>query len=286
MSICDNTPVIVLTGYDDSDFGLKSLSLGISDYLLKDELTSLTLYKSIVYSSERKKITSALEVSEKRARNFAKQLNDALEEERLRIAREIHDDLGQQFSGLKMSLASLKRLKGFNANIEEIVDGMIGDVDTSIQSLRQIANELRPVILDKLGLIAAIEWLVSGFEKKNKVECFVQLPDTTILLDKVQEINIFRICQEVFTNIAKHAGASKVKVLIEKNGDELTVTIRDNGKGIEKSNVQKSLSMGLINMQERAIFIGGNLTIDSTPGIGSEIKLTLLVNENKNISSR
>jgi len=225
ISICDHTPVIVLTGYDDFDFGIKSLSLGISDYLLKDELTSLSLYKSIIYSSERKKIASALEASEKRARNFAKQLNEALEEERLRIAREIHDDLGQQFSGLKMSLASVKRLKGFNADIEEIVDGMIRDVDASIQSLRQIANELRPVILDKLGLFAAIEWLVSGFEKKNNIECFVQVPECSIELDKVKEINIFRICQEAFTNIAKHAGASKVKVLIEKLDDELTIKI-------------------------------------------------------------
>ena len=112
------------------------------------------------------------------------------------------------------------------------------------------------------------------------------MPECSIELDKVKEINIFRICQEAFTNIAKHAGASKVKVLIEKLDDELTIKITDNGKGIEKSNIKKSLSMGLINMQERAAFIGGNLDIDSTTDIGSEIKLTLLLlNDNKNISS-
>jgi len=285
ISICADTPVIVLTGYDDFDFGIKSLSLGVSDYLLKDELTALTLYKSIVYSSERKKVISALEASEKRARDYAKQLNEALEDERARIAREIHDDLGQQFSGLKMSLSSLKRLNGAHNNMEEIVDSMIGDVNTSIQSLRQIANELRPVILDKLGLFAAIEWLVSGFEKKTNIECRIQIPDFMISLDKVQEINIFRICQEVFTNISKHAGASKVGVLIEKSGNELMIKISDNGKGIDKTSVQKSLSMGLMNMKERANLIGATLYIDSASGKGADIKLTLLLNDNKNINS-
>ncbi|BAU54335.1 hybrid sensor histidine kinase/response regulator [Mucilaginibacter gotjawali] len=285
ISVCADVPVIVLTGYDDFDFGIKSLSLGVSDYLLKDELTSLTLYKSIVYSSERKKITSALEASEKRARNYAKQLNDALEDERLRIAREIHDDLGQQFSGLKMSLSALKRLNGSKSEMEEIIDSMIGDVNTSIHSLRQIANELRPVILDKLGLFAAIEWLVSGFEKKNAIECHIQITDLMITLDKVQEINVFRICQEAFTNISKHSGASEVEVLIEKRYGELVLRIADNGKGIDETNVQKSLSMGLINMQERANFIGATLNIDSTPGTGSNIILTIPLNDNKNINS-
>jgi len=285
ISICNNTPVIVLTGYDDFDFGVKSLALGVSDYLLKEELTALTLHKSIIYSSERKKIVTALETSEKRARSYAKQLNEALEEERLKIAREIHDDLGQQFSGLKMSLSSLKRLNGSGKNIDEVIDNMIGDVNTSIQSLRQIANELRPVILDKLGLFAAIEWLVSGFEKKNNIQCKIFLPLIPVPLDKLTEINIFRICQEIFTNITKHSQATEVAVLVNNTSRELIITISDNGLGMDKLNVQNSLSMGLINMQERAKFIGANLDINSIPGKGSDIKLSLPLDDDQNINS-
>lgn len=286
VSICVNTPVIVLTGYDDFAFGVKSLSLGISDYLLKEELTPLTLYKSIVYSSERKKIVAELATSEKRARSFAKQLNNVLEEERSRIAREIHDELGQQFSGLKMSLSSLKKLNISESAREEIIDNMINEVNISIQSLRQIANELRPVIIDKLGLFAAIEWLVSGFEKKTGMVCEIYINIQQISLDKIQEINIFRICQEAITNIARHAEATKVTIVIDKIGTELIIKITDNGIGINTGGIKNSLSMGLLNMNERANFMGAKLNIISQPHSGTTIELIVNINEKKNINSR
>jgi len=150
LGLSKGAPVIVFTGYTDFTFGVKSLSLGISDYILKEDLTSMSLYKSIVYNIERKHFISALETSEMQGRAFAKQLNFILEEERARIAREIHDDLGQQLSGLKMSLSSLKKFGGTNDELAVTVNSMLGDVDQSIKSLRFIANELRPVIIDKL----------------------------------------------------------------------------------------------------------------------------------------
>ena len=215
VKICKNTPVIVLTGYTDFAFGIKSLSLGVSDYLLKEELTPLSLYKSIIYSSERKKIVAALETSEKRARNLAKELNNVLEEERSRIAREIHDELGQQFSGLKMSLSSLKKLNPSEIDLGELIDTLITEVNHSIQSLRQIANELRPVIIDKLGLVAAIEWLVSGFEKKTGIVCEVYINVQKIVLDKNEEINI-----------AKNLQQSMYTYLLRK-ADKYTVSFQD-----------------------------------------------------------
>jgi len=109
VELCGDMPVIVLTGYVDFDFGVRSLAMGVADYLLKDELTGMSLYKSMTYSIERKKIILALESSEKRVRSFAGQLNTVLEEERSRIAREIHDEFGQQLTGLKMSLTALKK---------------------------------------------------------------------------------------------------------------------------------------------------------------------------------
>ena len=281
-----NAAVIVLTGYADFAFGVKSLSLGVSDYILKDELTSLTLYKSIVYSTERKRIISDLEESEKRARSFAKQLNDALEEERSRIAREIHDEFGQQLTGLKMSLTSLKRNAGVHHDVAPIIDTIVSEVNTSIQSLRQIANELRPVLIDKLGLFAAIEWLVSEFERKTGIASRLYVDIDQPSLNKMLEINIFRICQEALTNITKHAEATMVNIRIENKNEILLIRIVDNGKGISPGILHNSLSMGLLNMKERANLIGTELNISSSPEKGTIIELIVGLNGKEDINSR
>jgi signal transduction histidine kinase len=284
VELCGNIPVIVLTGYTDFAFGVKSLSLGVSDYLLKEDLTAMTLYKSMVYSMERKRIISALEVSEQRVRSFANQLNNALEEERSRIAREIHDEFGQQLSGLKMSLSSLK--KSTDIDKESLINILIADVNTSIASVRQIANELRPVLIDKLGLYAAIEWLVSEFEKKTGVVSQLYMDVDPPAIDKKQEINIYRICQEALTNITKHAKATSVKIDVENRGDQLLLTIKDNGEGIKSATLHNPLSMGLLNMKERANLIGAVLNISSSPETGTIIELIVYRNGQKNINSR
>jgi len=281
-----NAPVIVLTGYADLTFGVKSLSLGVADYILKDELTALSLYKSIVYSTERKRIISALEISEKRARSFAKQLNNALEEERSRIAREIHDEFGQQLSGLKMSLSALKKNTGVNGDVEPIIDVIVADVNTSIQSLRQIANELRPVLIDKLGLFAALEWLVSEFEKKTGISSRLHVDIDQPVISKMLEINIFRICQEALTNITKHAEATMVNIRIENKNGIVLIRIIDNGKGIKAATLHNPLSMGLLNMKERANLIGSELNISSSADKGTIIELIISTNGEENINSR
>jgi signal transduction histidine kinase len=279
-------PVIVLTGYADLNFGVKSLSLGVADYILKDELTALSLYKSIVYSTERKRIISALEKSEKQVRSFANQLNNVLEEERSRIAREIHDEFGQQLSGLKMSLSSLRNFNGVRSDLEPIIDAIVADVNISIQSLRRIANELRPVLLDKFGLFASIEWLVNDFEKKTGVTSRVHVDIDQPAIDKMLEINIFRICQEALTNITKHAEATMVNINVVNMDDILDIKIIDNGKGIKSSTLHNPLSMGLLNMKERANLIGASLNIISSAQTGTIIELIIKKNGEENINSR
>lgn len=268
-------PVIVLTGYADFDFGVKSLSLGVSDYILKDEITALVLYKSIIYSIERKRINQTLETSEKRARNFANQLNEVLEEERARIAREIHDEFGQQLSGLKMALSSLKKFNGNYDDLQKLVEVLVTDVNISIASVRQIANELRPVILDKLGLVAAIEWLLAEFEKKAGVKTRLLITADDINIVKVTEINIFRICQEALTNISKHAHATLVTIQIRGKKNKLSIEITDNGVGIKPGNTHHPMSMGLQNMIERANLIGAELFITTALETGTLIKLNI-----------
>jgi signal transduction histidine kinase len=285
VEISRNSPVVVLTGYADFEFGVKSLSLGVSDYILKEELTALSLYKSIVYSTERKKIVSALEISERQARSFVKQLNNAIEEERSRIAREIHDEFGQQLSGLKMSLSALKKNEGVNSTVEPVIDAIVADVNIGIQSLRHIANELRPVLIDKLGLFAALEWLVSEFERKTGITSRIYVDIDQPVINKMLEINIFRICQEALTNITKHAEATMVNVRVENKDEILLVRIIDNGKGMAPNTLHNTLSMGLLNMKERANLMGTELNISSAAGKGTTIELIIGLNGKENIDS-
>ncbi len=274
-----NAPIIVLTGYADLNFGVKSLSSGIADYILKDELTALSLYKSIVYSTERKRINSSLETSEKRVRSFAKQLNISLEEERARIAREIHDEFGQQLSGLKMSLSALKKNTGVDSSVEPIIDIIVADVNNGIQTLKKIANDLRPALIDKLGLFAAIEWLVGEFKKRTGISSrFYADVSQTAPIGKMLEINIFRICQEALTNITKHAAATMINIHIENKSGILLIKIIDNGKGIKDTTLHNPLSMGLLNMTERASLIGGKLNIISSADKGTTIELIIGTN--------
>jgi len=275
VALCGDVPVIVLTGYVDFGFGVRSLGMGIADYLLKDELTAMALYKSMVYSTERKRIILALEASEKRVRSFANQLNNVLEEERSRIAREIHDEFGQQLTGLKMSLSTLKKISGNSADKNALIDTLVADVNISIASVRQIANELRPVLLDKLGLFPAIAWLTKEFERKTGILCSLCLPNNMNIGNEIAEINIFRICQEALTNITKHAQATLVIVRVEVEQEELIITITDNGLGIQPGVISSPLSMGFLNMEERAQLIGAKFSISSLAPTGTIIKLIL-----------
>ncbi|OOQ56699.1 hybrid sensor histidine kinase/response regulator [Mucilaginibacter pedocola] len=282
MSVSSGTPVIVLTGYTDLTFGVKSLALGVADYILKEELTAISLHKSIVYSIERKKVSAALEASERTARNFAQRLNNVLEDERARIARELHDEFGQQLSGLKMSLSALKKSYEIPS---PTIDGIIADVDNGIQTLRKIANELRPAMLDKFGLFAAIEWLVTDLKKKTGIKTGLYIDARQPELDSATETNIFRICQEALTNVVKHANASFTDVQVENIAGELFIRITDNGIGLRPDNAGNPLSMGLMNMQERARLINASITIRPGAQGGTTVELIVNLNGNKNINS-
>ena len=281
------TPVIILTGYTDFEFSVRSLTLGVSDYLLKEEITPFVLYKSILYSVERKKITFDLETSEKRVRSFALQLNNAIEEERSRIAREIHDEFGQQLTGMKMGLSALEEMAGGNQEIRTVVHEIQTQVDEGIGALRQIANELRPAILDKLGLVAAIEWLLSDFEKKTGARGYLYVSNKARLKinDKNLSVNIFRICQEAITNVIKHAIATILQIFVRVKDSQLHINISDNGRGMPARDQHMPLSMGLLNMQERAALIGAELAIESAPEKGTIIEIKCNLYGDTNIDS-
>jgi PAS domain S-box-containing protein len=223
--------------------------------------------------TERKIAFRKLEEKESKIRKFASQLNLILEEDRTRIAREIHDEFGQQLSGLKMSLSALSQSGNFKEN--KIINEVLEGVEYSMQSLRKISTELRPSILDTMGLMPSLEWLMSEFEKKSGIPCICDIQPTTKIFDKNTAICIFRICQEALTNISKHANASAVKLNIAEFGNELSLTIHDNGIGFDEKNINKPFSMGILGMQERANLINADFTIIGKKGTGTSIVLKL-----------
>lgn len=227
--------------------------------------------------SEQKHAYQKLVKTEKEIRTFARQLNAVLEDERSRIAREIHDEFGQQLTGLKMSLSSLRNMD-LPPRALEILNDALTDVKNSIKSLRHISTELRPGILDTLGLIPSLEWLAREFEKKTGINCLVEISADQPPVKKDIAIVFFRVCQEALTNISKHAEAKEVKIQIQQKSNKLTLKISDNGKGIKNEKLEDPFSMGLIGMRERARLIGAQVKINSSK-TGTTVQLISNIHE-------
>ncbi|MEQ8583748.1 MAG: PAS domain-containing protein [Marinoscillum sp.] len=214
--------------------------------------------------------------SKNESKAFAKEMNEVLEEERARIAREIHDELGQQLVGLKMSFAALNKKTSFAAGDLNLANEIGYGLSRAIQTIRDISLDLRPAILDTLGLIPSLNWLIQEFERVTQIPCIKSFDTSVDFFHKSISIAYFRICQEALNNVMKHAEATELRVVVvEKNG-YLNMEIKDNGKGIPDS--QKTFfSRGLLGMRERANLIGGELIIFSgergtTVQINSKIK--------------
>ncbi len=223
--------------------------------------------------SEEKLIRSEIQI-----RNFAQHLNHIQEEERAHLAREIHDELGQQLIGIKIGISSFAKRPEGNIRGTEMVKNMVKDVDNTIQSLRKIATELRPGILDSLGLIPSIKWLATEFQEKTKIKCKTELKVREQKFEKNISICFFRICQEALTNITKHSHATEVSIQMNFSKNKLSMTITDNGKGIAGEKLENPFSMGLLGMRERANVIGGDIKITSKKGKGTSIQLLIHIN--------
>lgn len=234
---------------------------------------------SISDITRKKKIENELQKSEYQIRNFANYLNKSMEEQRTNLAREIHDELGQQLAGIKFGISSLKKMMSTNPIAENKIADVLNDVDSTIQNLRKIATELRPGILDTLGLADSIQWLAKEFQKKTNILCRLELKVNEQNFEKDISTCFFRICQEALSNISKHAEASEINIRLLKVRQDLVLTIHDNGKGIEDKKEKNPFSMGLIGMKERASNIGGNLEIISKQGKGTLIKTFVTLNK-------
>jgi len=205
-------------------------------------------------------------------RALAGRLQSVREEERTCIAREIHDELGQGLTALKMDLVWItQRLPATDKSLHVKAHSMLTLIDDTITSVRRIAFSLRPGMLDDLGLSATIEWQCQEFQARTGIECEMVLTAEDVDLDDQRSTAVFRIFQETLTNIARHAAATRVVVKLKKVGQELILMVLDNGKGFEKGGLAENRALGLLGMKERALVLGGVFEIHSNPGKGTSV---------------
>jgi len=200
-------------------------------------------------------------------RQLSASVVEAREEERRRIARELHDELGQRLTALKMELSSLTH-SGQAQGERQRVAGMLGMIDETVAAVRRISADLRPLMLDDLGLNAAIEALAREAAQRMDVEVTVRLGQEDPPLSSSAAIALYRMVQEALTNVGRHSRATDVSIRMHTAGDELVLTIHDNGHGFPPGALQREGRFGLLGMRERAVALGGRLEVDNPPGGG------------------
>jgi PAS domain S-box-containing protein len=236
--------------------------------------------------TQRKEAESALNRSQGELRALAAKLQRAREEEAIRIARELHDQLGRSLTSIKMDLLLIKKIVSRRPATEEFhsinekAKIMLEAIDDTVQVVRRISTELRPGILDDLGLAAAVEWQASDFQRRSAVSCIVSVPEEDLALNREQATAFFRIFQEILTNVARHSRAGKIWVHLGAQDREVVLEVEDDGVGISPEVVSQPRALGLIGMRERAAIFGGQVEIGGAPGKGTTVIVRMPIDEN------
>ena len=231
--------------------------------------------------TERKQTEQQLQQVYQQSRTLLARLETIREDERIRISREIHDNLGQILTGLKLDFSWLEKrlvrssdealVRKTSTKMNEIADLL----EEAIQTVRDIATELRPSVLDTLGLRAAIQWQAKEFERRTAIHCIIELGREPKNLSEDKATALFRIFQEILTNITRHAKASKVKIELAESNGELLLTVHDNGVGITEEQRRNTKSLGLLGMRERALIFGGSVTVKGELKRGTTVQVTM-----------
>jgi signal transduction histidine kinase len=213
--------------------------------------------------------------SHEQLRALAGRLQAAREEERIRISREMHDGLGEMLAGIELGLAWMRSLleprrqRLDRRQLLEQIDKLDKMAAATSDRVRKLCTELRPSVLDDLGLVPALEWQAREFEARTHIRCELKLPVANLEAGRDQATALFRIFQEILTNVARHSAASKVLVKLQASGSSFRLEVQDNGKGIRPEEIADSKSLGLLGMRERASLIGGSVEISGVPGRGT-----------------
>lgn len=251
---------------------------------LRDQAGTVIGYEGTVEDiTERKRAEGRLRVTLNHVRTLSRRLATVQEEERAHIARELHDELGVRLTCLKIDLSRVMSIVGhrvradLRAKLNDRVRAMIGQVDSTIASLQQLVTQLRPALLDDLGLVAAIEWQSRDFQKRTGISCTCVTNADDIAMEPERATAVFRICQEALTNTARHAQATAVTITVTSQRNSLELVVADNGVGFAGTKASDRRSLGLTGMQERAAQCGGTLTIEGDPEKGTTVTLCLPV---------
>lgn len=230
--------------------------------------------------STRKQAEEELKNSREQLRNLSAHLQSVREKERMRIAREIHDELGQALTALKMELSWLNnKIPKDQLSLHEKTKSMVELIDKTSETVQRISEELRPGLLDDLGLGAAIEWQAEKFHNRTGIPCEVYLNPEEIIVNQDISTAIFRIFQETLTNIIRHAKASYVKVKLQEINDEIELEVSDNGKGITEEQIYHPQSFGIIGIRERVYLLKGKVTIVGVPDKGTTLTVHIPYNK-------
>jgi signal transduction histidine kinase len=267
---CPETPFIFVTGTMGEEVAIETLKSGATDYVLKTRLSRLmpAVVRALREAEERsqhRRAEEQLRESHEQLRALSVYLQSVREEERTRIAREVHDELGQALTSCKLDLSWIAGK--LPSDLKPLIDkarALTAHIDSTIQTVRRISSELRPGVLDHLGLVAAIEWQANEFQNRTGIRCDVR-SRIHEPLDQDLSTTFFRIFQETLTNVIRHAGATQVGVDLKEAEGQITLEVKDNGRGIARTEIFNNRSMGLLGMRERTELLGGIFQIGNVP---------------------
>jgi signal transduction histidine kinase len=225
--------------------------------------------------TDRHLASEQVRISREQLRALASRLQKVREEERTEVSREIHDELGQALTGLKLDIAWMKNRLPRGHEMMAQCESVIGRIDQTLNAVQRIATSLRPSVLDQLGLAAAVEWQGQEFRARTGIEVVTDVStDGTMIPDDLGS-SAFRILQESLTNVARHAKATRVTIRLEQTPSQLTLEVRDNGVGVKSTSLDGTKSLGVVGMRERALACGGQFTIGTNSENGTTVTLTV-----------
>src|SRR6266542_21051 len=258
----------------NADGSEKHFSNSVIGIVINGQL--LRIWGALRDETLRKQAEDELKRSHAQLRSLARRLQSVREHERTHIAREMHDVLGQSLTSLKLDLSWLRKTLPLNvgeeflsSGLRERTDRMAAQLDDTITAVQTLSTELRPGILDKFGLMAAVEWQCQEFELRTGIKCIYKVPEKKLPLNNERSTTLFRILQEALVNVARHSRASIVNVELRPGKWDLTLIVSDNGRGITSAEILDPASLGLLGMRERAGMLGGQFTIEPRTGKGT-----------------